>query len=135
MRGAAREVSAALRMSAGIGAEGDAVLVDIGVAAEIRAVVEVGCCENLAAIVAALVVPGQRSAQAMVHADVEIHHHEHRRLQAVGEVEGVRAELERFRRVFRQQQHMLGVCWVRVGMPVEGPARWTLNSTAGISAK
>src|SRR5215471_19551076 len=26
-------------------------------------------------------------------------------------------------------------CWVRVGIPVEGPARWTSNNTAGISAK
>ena len=26
-------------------------------------------------------------------------------------------------------------CWVRVGIPVEGPARWTSNITAGISAK
>ncbi len=26
-------------------------------------------------------------------------------------------------------------CCVRVGMPVEGPARWISNSTAGISAK
>src|SRR4029077_4366835 len=26
-------------------------------------------------------------------------------------------------------------CWVRVGIPVEGPARCTSNTTAGISAK
>jgi hypothetical protein len=26
-------------------------------------------------------------------------------------------------------------CCVRVGMPVEGPPRWMLNSTTGTSAK
>jgi hypothetical protein len=30
---------------------------------------------------------------------------------------------------------MMSVCWVRVGMPVEGPARCTSKITAGISAK
>src|SRR5260370_42586099 len=30
---------------------------------------------------------------------------------------------------------MISHCWVRVGMPVEGPARWMFMMTAGISAK
>src|SRR6202035_1873208 len=30
---------------------------------------------------------------------------------------------------------MISHCWVRVGMPVEGPARCTFMITAGISAK
>src|SRR5215467_813709 len=30
---------------------------------------------------------------------------------------------------------MTSHCWVRVGMPVEGPARWMFMMTAGISAK
>src|ERR1700744_1259616 len=30
---------------------------------------------------------------------------------------------------------MMSHCWVRVGMPVEGPARCTFMITAGISAK
>ena len=83
----------------------------------------------------------------MVHADVEIEHDEDRGLQPVGEIERLRRELERLGRVFREQQHVLGVamrgigrlmmshCWVRVGMPVEGPARCTSMITAGISAK
>jgi len=29
----------------------------------------------------------------------------------------------------------MSACWVRVGMPVEGPPRWTSKITAGISAK
>ena len=30
---------------------------------------------------------------------------------------------------------MMSHCWVRVGMPVDGPQRCTSNNTAGISAK
>src|ERR1700755_3720664 len=30
---------------------------------------------------------------------------------------------------------MTSHCWVRVGMPVEGPARWMFMITPGISAK
>src|SRR4249920_149745 len=30
---------------------------------------------------------------------------------------------------------MMSHCWVRVGIPVEGPARWMFMITAGISAK
>src|ERR1700754_2867329 len=30
---------------------------------------------------------------------------------------------------------MMSHCWVRVGMPVDGPARWMFMITAGISAK
>ena len=30
---------------------------------------------------------------------------------------------------------MMSDCWVRVGMPVEGPPRWMSKITAGISAK
>ena len=58
------------------------------------------------------------------------------------------AELEALGRVLGEQQRVLGVavrrrrrpsrmsdCWVRVGMPVEGPPRCTSKITAGISAK
>src|ERR1700754_1447179 len=30
---------------------------------------------------------------------------------------------------------MMSHCWVRVGMPVDGPARWMFMITAGISAE
>ena len=54
-----------------------------------------------------------------------------------------RAEVEALVRVFRQQHDLLGVamagigapstsdCWVRVGMPVLGPARWTSKIDRG----
>ena len=51
----------------------------------------------------------------MVHADIEIEHDEYRRLQAVGEIEGFRGEIERFRRIFGKQQHMLGVAMRGIG--------------------
>jgi len=84
----------------------------------------------------------------MVHADLEIEHDEDRRLQPVGKTKAWAPNSKDFGRVLREQQHVLGVavrrvgarertshCWVRVGMPVEGPARWTSKMTAGISAK
>ncbi len=45
----------------------------------------------------------------MVHADIEVEHHEDGRLQPVGKIEGLGAELEAFRRIFREQQHVLGI--------------------------
>ena len=44
-----------------------------------------------------------------VHADVEVEHDEHRRLQPLGEVEGEGGEFERFAGAVRDQQHVLGV--------------------------
>src|SRR5262249_10828905 len=83
--------------------------VDVEITAEILARLEICCGHHLAAVVFAVVVPGERAAQAMVHADVEIEHDEDRRLQAVGEIESVRREIERFGRVFREQQDVRGV--------------------------
>jgi hypothetical protein len=51
----------------------------------------------------------------MIHADVEIEHDEDRRLQAVGEIESVGREVERLGRVFREQQHVLGVAVRGIG--------------------
>jgi hypothetical protein len=56
-----------------------------------------------------------RLAQALVHADVQVGHHEHRRLQAVGQVQRGGGVLEAFVRVFRKQQHVLGVAVRGVG--------------------
>ena len=63
----------------------------------------------------ARVVPRERLAQPLVHADVEVEHDEDRRLQPVGEIEGQRRELEALARVFREQQHVLGVAVRGVG--------------------
>ena len=51
----------------------------------------------------------------MVHADVEVEHHEDRGLQPVGEVEGLGAELEGLGRIFGEQQHVLGVAVRGIG--------------------
>src|SRR6266545_4647025 len=58
---------------------------------------------------------GMVMTAAELLADVEVGHHEYRRLQPVGEIERLRAELERFRRVLRHQQHVLGVAVRGVG--------------------
>ncbi len=61
------------------------------------------------------VVPLERTAKPVVHADVEIEHHEDRGLQAFGEIEGLRGKFKRLSRIFRKQQHMLGVAVRGIG--------------------
>ena len=51
----------------------------------------------------------------LVHADLEIEQHEDRSLQSVGEVEGLRRELESLAGILREQHHVLGVAVGRVG--------------------
>jgi hypothetical protein len=70
---------------------------------------------DLAAIVPAGVVPGKRLAQPLLHADFEVHHHEHGCLQPVGQVERQRREFECLGRILRKDQHMLGVAVRSVG--------------------
>ncbi len=108
-RGAAGEIAALGRMRAGIGAVGDAVAVDVEIAAEVAAFLQHLRRHHLAAVVLPRVVPLQRAAQPVVHADVEVEHQEDRGLQPLGEVEGMRGEFEGFRRILREQHHVLGV--------------------------
>ena len=49
------------------------------------------------------------SGHPVVHANVQVAEDEYRRLQGVGKVEGFPAELETFRRIARQQHHLLAV--------------------------
>ncbi len=100
-------------MRAGIGAERDAVAVDVEIAAEGLAGVEILGGHHLAAVELAALVPLERLAQAVVHADVEVGHDEHRRLQPVGEVERLGGEVEALLRVLGEQQHVLGVAVAR----------------------
>ena len=51
----------------------------------------------------------------LVHADLEVEQHEHRRLQPVGEIEGLRRELEGLAGILRKQHHVLGVAVGRIG--------------------
>ncbi len=114
-RGAAGEVGALGRMRAGIGAVGDAVAVDVEIAAEVAAFLEHLRRHHLAAVVLLGIVPLQRAAQPVIHADVEIEHQEDRGLQPLGEVERGGGELERLRRILREQQHVLGVAVRGIG--------------------
>src|SRR5262249_50924129 len=83
--------------------------VDVEIAAEILAGLELGSGHHLAAVVCAGVVPFERTGQVMIHANVEVEHDEDRRLQPVGKVEGVGAKLEGLGRILREQQYVLGV--------------------------
>ncbi len=102
-------------MRARIGAIRDAVAVDIEVTAEGLAAVEIGRGHHLAAIHLPVRVPGQRLAQPLIHADIEIEHDEDRRLQPVGEVERLRRHLEAFLGIFGKEQHVLGVAMRGIG--------------------
>ncbi len=86
-------------MGAGIGAVGDAVAVDVEVAAEFAAFLQHLGRHHLAAVVLPGIVPAQRPAQPVVHADVEIEHQEDRGLQPFGEIEGGGGEFERLGRI------------------------------------
>ncbi|OIQ65970.1 hypothetical protein GALL_524670 [mine drainage metagenome] len=102
-------------MGAGIGAIGDTVAVDVEIPAKVAAVLEHLRRHHLAAVVLAGIVPLQRAAEPVVHANIEIEHDKNRGLQPLGEVEGGGCEFERLGRILREQQHMLGVAMGSIG--------------------
>ena len=65
--------------------------------------------QNLAAIVNSRVVPLERLGDVVVHAEIEIGHHDHGRLQPFGQVEGVGRHLETFFRRSGKQQRMFRI--------------------------
>jgi hypothetical protein len=73
----------------GIGAVADAVAVEIEVAAEPLHLLQRLGVEHLATVVAARVVPAERLAHVVVHAELEVAHDQHRGLQPVGQIERV----------------------------------------------
>ena len=104
------------RMRAGIGAIRDAVAVHIQVAAELLAGFQLLGGHHLAAVQLAAVVPGRTACVSRSFMPISRSSmHEHRRLQPVGQVERQRAELEALVRVFREQQHVLGVAVRGIG--------------------
>ncbi len=102
-------------MGPGIGAVGNAVAVDVEIAAEILARLELRRGHHLAAVEAPGVVPFEGLAQPLVHADVEVEEDEDRRLQPVGEVEGLGAHREALARILGEEQHVLGVAMAGIG--------------------
>src|SRR5689334_6588284 len=96
-------------MRAWIGTEGDAVTVDVQIAAKLFSGLQLGSSHDFAAVIFARVIPRQRLRQVMIHANVEVEHDEDWRLQPVREVKGLRTEGERLRRIFRKEQHVLGI--------------------------
>ena len=114
-RSAAGEVGALGRMGAGIGAVGDAVAVDVEVAAEIAALFQHLRRHHLAAVVLPGVVPfsGRQSRWFMPMSRSSM-------TKIVvcsrsARSKAVRGELEGFGRVFRKQQHVLGVAMRGIG--------------------
>jgi hypothetical protein len=72
----------------------DRVIVHVEVAVEFRQRLDLLLAEHLAAVGTVAVVPLQFGAHPVVHADVEVRQHEHRRLQPLGEVEGLHGQVE-----------------------------------------
>ncbi len=102
-------------MDAGIGPIRNAVAVDVEVAAEILACLQLGFGHDLAAVEPPRVVPIERLAEPLVHADVEVEQDEDRRLQPVGQIESIGTHGEALMRVFGEEQHMLGVAMGGIG--------------------
>ena len=104
------QVRAALRMRRGNRAPPDPVAVHVEVSSPVPDLLEPVRVERLAAVVAARVVPLERVGGPVVHAEVEVAHHDDRSLQALREIEGGRRELERLGRVLRGRA---GHAWCR----------------------
>ena len=114
--GAAGEEGALGRVGAGIGAVGDAVAVDVEIAAEaLLHVFEILFGEHLAAVVRAGVVPLERFGHVVVHAEVEVGHDDDRRLETFGQIEGGGGELEAFLRGGGIEADVLGVAVRGIG--------------------
>ena len=64
--------------------------------------------QHLAAVQRSLGI-GKRIAHPVVHAQVQVAHHEHRSLQLLGQVEGVHGKLKALAHRCRKQHRMLGV--------------------------
>ncbi len=105
---AAREVGA-LRMHARQRAVGNAVAVHVEIAMELLHLLELLLRIHLAAIGDVAVIPLEIRTHPVVHADVEIGHHEDGRLQPFGEIEGIAREVEALLGIARKQAHVLGV--------------------------
>ena len=71
--------------------------------------------EELAAVRPIAVVPFKVIAHPVVHADVQVQHHDHRGLQSVRQVECLDGQLEALVGIGREQQHMTCVAVGRVG--------------------
>ena len=114
-RGAAREVAASGGVGARQRAPGDAVAVHILVAGKFLAGIELGGAHDLAAVIFTRIVPLERLAQMLVHADIQVAHHEYRGLKTLGQIQRGGGMLEAFGGVMREQQDVLGVAVRGVG--------------------
>ena len=114
-RGAAREVAAPGGVGARQRAPRNAVAVHILVAGKFLAGIELGGAHDLAAVIFTRIVPLERLAQMLVHADIQVAHHEYRGLKTLGQIQRGGGMLEAFGGVMREQQDVLGVAVRGVG--------------------
>src|SRR3546814_15711779 len=95
-------------MGSGQGAPRDAIAIDVVVTAKITACFQLVSTHHLATVVIAPLMPLQWRAQTMIHADIQVSHHEYRGLQVISEVQRCRRMIEKCGRILRQQKHMEG---------------------------
>ena len=114
-RSAASKVGPFGGMDAGQRAVRDGVTINVEIAAERLARVQIFGSHDFAAVILACIVPGKRLAQPIVHANVEIFHDEDGCLKPLREIEGLGSHVEQFARVLRKQQNMFGVAVTGIG--------------------
>src|SRR5690606_13639850 len=108
--GSPRKESAFTGVSAGIGAIGNAVLVDIEIASKAFAHgFELLLGKAIAPVVVFAVIPLQGFTHVVVHTQVEISKNNDRGLQYVGEFKTFRTHFKTFLGSGRKQQYVLGV--------------------------
>ena len=108
-RGAPGEITALGGVRAGQGTPRNSVAVYVFVAAKISAGFEHFGCHDLATVVITAFVPHKGFAQPLVHADVQVGHHKHRRLQAIGQIKRSGRMFKTLGGVFGEQKHVFGV--------------------------
>ena len=96
-------------MSTGNSPPWNPIAINVQIAAEILACLQIFRAHHLAAIVAALVIPFEWLAQPVIHPDVEIKKNKNRRLQSICQVKRLRAKGEALVGIFRKQHYMLGI--------------------------
>ena len=103
-------------MCAGVGAVRDAIAIDIKVSAKaLSHCFKVFSAQYLAAVVAVVIVKFQRRGHPFVHAQIQVAHDDHGRLQPLGEIKCLNRHAEALSRCGGEKQYMFGVAMRRVG--------------------
>ena len=93
-------------MRARKGPHTDAVSVDVQIAPPVGSTLQALRIEHLAAVEAPRLVPFEGFREMVVHAEIEVRHEHDRRLQALGEIERIGAEIEALLRRRWKEHHV-----------------------------